>query len=201
MQPQQKKQLPQKLREQMKKEREAIYHPYIELPAPTEDPHAAERAMFDEILDGAMRAPPKPAAAAPPHAGDLVAQMAARLRTLETSARRPRACIPAVASGARRGRGGRGAGAAVFVAATRGADGHRTRGADDDREERLVGVGPRSSRGRIAATPRGRDVEIPRADGRSTAADDREEEPDGVGPRSSLGNDAAGARRGDSERR
>ena len=76
-----KKNLPDKLREQIKKE-SGLYNPYMQLPEPAEDPHSVERRMMADIMGGVMREPVAPAAPGP---GDLVAQMAGRLRQLEAS--------------------------------------------------------------------------------------------------------------------
>ena len=78
------KQLPERLREKLREQNEArrqVYNPYAPLEAPP-DEYDAERRMMDEILRGAGRAPPA-APVVQDTSGDLVGQMASRLRKLE----------------------------------------------------------------------------------------------------------------------
>ena len=86
------KPLPERLRDKLREQNEArrqVYNPYTQLEAPP-DEYDAERRMMDEILRGAGRAPPAPAAPET-SSGDLVGQMAGRLRKLEESVLKLRA--------------------------------------------------------------------------------------------------------------
>ena len=80
------KPLPERLRDKLREQNEArrqVYNPYAPLEAPP-DEYDAERRMMDEILRGAGRAPPA-APVVQDTSGDLVGQMAGRLRKLEES--------------------------------------------------------------------------------------------------------------------
>ena len=86
------KPLPERLREKLREQNEArrqVYNPYTQLEAPP-DEYDAERRMMDEILRGAGRAPPA-APVVQDTSGDLVGQMASRLRKLEESVLKLRA--------------------------------------------------------------------------------------------------------------